>query len=326
MSSASSSFHSASSSSSSIAFPAPTSPSHLHKHAAFSPPPPISIPSGSFSSGQFTPSSARSFTSPRTPGRQRTAQVSGTSQPPPLEPPPSLPPTPITIDTLLSDCVGRYVEWSRVAGQSSSQSDSSSSAISAHVPAIIERATYEMIFHSFVTLVEREVTQQRSVLVDPIGVVYITEQPPVSHKSTAGEHRSQQSTLSTSQSAGVLPGTAGGPPMYFPPPLLSFAFFKSYLTQHGLRTRPGVQVVEKADASVTKITVRQIAKLCPKEVREERVRVALGHIFRRLGEVSVLRSHMLLFLFNYMLLLSERGEGVRSIDEREARKRAIGGG
>jgi len=153
-----------------------------------------------------------------------------------------------TLESLLPDCVGRYISSER-------------NASSVHLAALINGRTYAKVWQALVYWIVTQYEAGNSTSIAPIGVIVRT---PAVGESVEGSVKGAR-----------------------------FHFFHAFLTEYGLSTRSGHdEALREDDVSCIRPNLSTLSRLA--NVDPSTFRLALSHIFRRLGEVLAEREQVLI--------------------------------
>lgn len=166
-----------------------------------------------------------------------------------------------TLETLIPDCVGRYI---------------TNGSGSVQLASLINGRTYAKCWQALVYWIVSQYEMGNSTNCAPLGVIVRT---PAAN-SGAG------AASSSSSVAGPNDAPKGA----------SFRFFKSFLDKHGLKLRAGGSSggdpIREDDLSTIRMNLATLARLA--DVEPGTFRVALSHLFRRLGEVLQAKEQVLI--------------------------------
>jgi len=172
-----------------------------------------------------------------------------------------------TLETLIPDCVGRYI--------------TSSSSGSVQLAALINGRTYAKVWQALVYWIVAQYELGHSTNLAPLGVIV---RGNAAETGGAAKGRGAAAAAAAAAAASGAPGA---------PKAASFRFFQSFLDKHGLSVRPGAPApVREDDLSTIRMNLATLARLA--DVEPGTFRIALSHLFRRLGEVLQAKEQVLI--------------------------------
>ena len=161
-----------------------------------------------------------------------------------------------TLETLIPDCVGRYI---------------TNGSGSVQLASLINGRTYAKCWQALVYWIVSQYEMGNSTNCAPLGVIV----------------RAPANSAASSSASVAGPNDA--------PKGASFRFFRSFLDKHGLKLRAGGaggDPIREDDLSTIRMNLATLARLA--DVEPGTFRVALSHLFRRLGEVLQSKEQVLI--------------------------------
>jgi hypothetical protein len=170
-----------------------------------------------------------------------------------------------TLDAVLADCVGRYI----------------SSQGRVQLNNLINSRTYADCWGALLSWANRQFQSGFSVSIAPLGVVI---QP--SGQASSGGLSSKTPRAAGSNSAHIKSSPASSS--------LSFAFLTPFVQRYELQPRPSCGSIYEDELPCTKMNASTLVKLTATGVDVETLRLALSHVFQRIGELIQAREQVVL--------------------------------
>lgn len=160
-----------------------------------------------------------------------------------------------TLDAVLADCVGRYI-----SNQGRVQLNN-----------LINSRTYADCWGALLSWANRQFQSGFSVSIAPLGVVIQGQSAGLSSKTPRAGAKASTAASST-----------------------TFAFLTPFVQRYELQPRPSCGSIYEDELPCTKMNASALVKLTATGVDVETLRLALSHVFQRIGELIQAREQVVL--------------------------------